>query len=99
PVHIPAPPGSDRQAVIGWARLNQLLAVRTHWGPEHIKLLLNSAPVSPDFYMDQVPGRGGMRRLADPAKVEMFLAMGASLVADAVEEVAPEIRALTDALA
>lgn len=100
PVHIPAPAGSKRAGVIGWARLNQLLGVRTHWGPEHIKLLLNSAPVSPDFYMDEVPGRGGgTRRLADPAKVEMFLAMGASLVADAVEDVAPEIRALTDGLA
>jgi len=99
PVHIPAPAGTNRQAVIGWARLNALLGVRTHWGAEHIKLLLNSAPVSPDFYMDPVPGRGGVRRLANPAKVEMFLAMGASLVADAVEEVAPEIRRLTDALA
>lgn len=99
PVHIPAPAGSNRAAVIGWERLNQLLGVRTHWGPEHIKLLLNSAPVAPDFYMDAVPGRGGTRRFADPAKVEMFLAMGASLVADAVEQVAPEIRALTDALA
>ncbi len=99
PVHIPAPAGSNRAGVIGWARLNQLLGIRTHWGPEHIKLLLNSAPVAPEFYMDEVPGRGGTRQLADPAKVEMFLAMGASLVADAVEEVAPEIRALTDALA
>lgn len=98
PVHIPAPPGSNRQSVIGWQRLNQLLAVRGHWTPEHIKLVLNSAPVSSEFYMDEVPGRGGVRRLADPAKVETFLAMGASLVADAVQEVAPEIRALTDAL-
>jgi len=99
PVHIPAPAGSGRHAVIGWPRLNQLLGIRTHWGPEHIKLLLNSAAVSPDFYMDEVPGRGGTRQLADPAKVEMFLAMGASLVADAVEKVDPEIRALTDSLA
>jgi ribosomal protein L16 Arg81 hydroxylase len=98
PVHIPAPPGSNRQSVIGWERLNQLLGVRGHWTPEHIKLVLNSAPVSTEFYMDEVPGRGGVRQLADPAKVETFLAMGASLVADAVQEVAPEIRALTDAL-
>lgn len=99
PVHIPAPAGSGRAGVIGWERLNQLLGIRTHWGPEHIKLLLNSAPVSPDFYMDRVAGRGGTRQRADPAKVEMFLAMGASLVADSVEDVAPEIRALTDGLA
>ncbi len=99
PVHIPAPAGSRRAAVIGWERLNQLLGIRSHWGPEHIKLLLNSAAVPPDFYMDQVPGRGGARQLADPAKVETFLAMGASLVADSVERIAPEVRALTDGLA
>jgi bifunctional lysine-specific demethylase and histidyl-hydroxylase NO66 len=99
PVHVPAPTGSGRAGVIGWARLNQLLGIRSHWGPEHIKLLLNSAPVAPDFYMDEVQTHAGPRQLADPAKVEMFLAMGASLVADAVEQVAPEVRALTDSLA
>lgn len=97
PVHLAAPPGSRRAAVIGWERLNALLAIRAHWSAEHIKLLLNSAPITPDFYMEPDPGTG--RLLADPARVETFLAMGASLVADRIELVAPEIHALTAALA
>lgn len=97
PVHLPAPPNARRGDVIGWERLNALLAVRAHWGPEHIKLVLNSAPVSPDFYMEPDPGTG--RMLADPARVETFLAMGASLVADRIELVAPEIHALAAGLA
>ena len=99
PVHLPAPPGSPRAALLGWPRLNELLAVQAHWTEANIELVLNSAPVDRMHYMDEVATARGPVRLADPAKVEAFLAMGASLVANAVERVAPEVRALTDMLA
>lgn len=96
PVHLAAPEGSPRADLLGWPRLNALLAVQAHWTEANINLILNSAPVDRVHYMDEMPS--GVR-LADPAKVEAFLAMGASLVANAVERVAPEVRALTDMLA
>jgi ribosomal protein L16 Arg81 hydroxylase len=99
PLHLPAPAHTVRDRLIGWERLNELLGVRAHWTDRHIKLVLNSRQVMADFYMDDVPqSGGGTVRLADPAKVETFLAMGASLVADQIEDAAPEIRALTAAL-
>ncbi len=98
PVHLPAPAGSSRGGVIGWERLNALLAIRSHWGEDNIKLVLNSRPVAPEHYLDPVGSAGG-RRLANPASVETFLAMGASLVADHIQDIAPEVRALTDMLA
>lgn len=98
PVHLPAPAGAARGRVIGWQRLNELLGIRSHWTERHIKLVLNSRPIGTNFYMDPAPGAPGGERLADPAKVETFLAMGASLVADWIENAAPEIRALTTTL-
>jgi bifunctional lysine-specific demethylase and histidyl-hydroxylase NO66 len=96
PLHIPAPAGSNRGAVVGWQRLNELLQIRSHWTEAQTKLVLNSRPVNPDFYMETLSD--GLR-VASPARVETFLAMGASLVADGVERIAPEVRAVTERLA
>jgi len=96
PLHVPAHPGSGRADVIGWDRLNALLQIRPHWTGGQIELVLNSRPVNPEFYLETLPDGA---RLASPAKVETFLAMGATLVADGVERIAPEVRAITDMLA
>jgi bifunctional lysine-specific demethylase and histidyl-hydroxylase NO66 len=90
--------GGDRPC-FGWARMNEILGIAPHWTPGNIKLVLNSRPVDPTFYMDQVVTADGPRTLANPAKVAHFLAIGASLVANSVEQVAPEIRAVCDLLA
>lgn len=96
PVHLRAPDGSNRAALIGWSRLNELLGIRSHWTERRIKLVLNSRAVLPEHYMDE--GTGATPRVADPARVDNFLAMGASLVADHIEEAAPELAVLTAAL-
>jgi JmjC domain len=99
PVHIPAGEGSPRASLLSWSRLNALLAVQSHWTEPNINLILNGAPIDRDHYMEDMLTSLGRRRLANVARVEAFLAMGASLVANAVELVAPEVRALTDMLA
>src|SRR4051794_37890119 len=99
PVHLPAPDGSPRAALFGWPRVNDLLSIQAHWTDANIELILNGAPVDRIHYMEDMPTATGRVRLANPGKVEAFLAMGASLVANAVEQVAPEVRALTDMLA
>ena len=93
PVHIPAPPGGKR--LIGWDRLNQLLAIRSHWSEGNIKLIMNSRPVMADFYIEEADTLAGRVRRADPAKVDVFLSMGASLVGNSLEEIAPEVQAVT----
>ena len=92
PLHVRAAE-RGRKPVIDWARFRALLAVRSHWSEANINLILNSRPVGRDHFMEPAAAAGG--GLADPNKVAAFLAMGASLVANSVEQIAPEIRALT----
>ncbi len=93
PLHIPADPAHDgpRRALLDWERLNHLLAQRPHWTPSNLKLVMNSRPVAAEHYAEEKPGADGPARRADPAKVHQFLSMGASLVADALEEVDPVV--------
>jgi len=99
PVHVPAGEGSPRASLLSWSRLNELLAVQSHWTEPNIGIVVNNVPVDPDHYMDDVLTSLGVLRVANPAKVETLLAGGASLVANAIEQIAPEVRALTDMLA
>jgi hypothetical protein len=100
PLHIPATgeAGERRRALLPWARLNALLGIAGHWREENIKLILNTAHLPPEHYLDEVATRGGMVWRADPAKIESLLALGASLVADAVEDASPELRQVTNML-
>jgi hypothetical protein len=97
PLHVPSG-GSVAKAPIDWPRLNELLALRSHWTKGNVELILNSRPVQPEFYLDEIETLDGMVRRADPAKVQLFLAMGASLVANSLEAVSPEARAVVQAL-
>lgn len=97
PLHIPANPAHPK-SLLAWERLSDLLAVAPHWTPGNIALILNRRPVTPEHYMDKAATLDGPVQRADPAKIETFLAMGASLVGNYVEQIAPELRALTDSL-
>lgn len=96
PLHIPA--AESRPPLVTWQRMNELLAVRSHWSEANLKLILNSRAILPEFYIDEVETPAGPVRRADPAKVDVFLGMGASLVAHAVQEVCPEIEAICGGL-
>lgn len=97
PIHLPA---ADRGGApdFGWDRMNQLLVIRPHWTPGNLKLLLNSRPIEEHHYMNVVQTFDGTIQRADPAKIDLFLGLGASLVANAVEDIAPEIGAIADML-
>lgn len=97
PCHVPASAG-HRPPLIGWDRLSELLAVAPHWTEGNIKMVLNRAPIASDFYMDMCLTQAGPVRRADPAKIEHFLAMGATLVANDVDAIAPELRAIATML-
>ncbi|MCW3849103.1 cupin domain-containing protein [Sphingomonas sp. LB-2] len=100
PLHIPATgeAGEHRRALLSWSRLNALLGIAGHWRQENIKLLLNGAPLPTEHYLDDVATSVGFERRADPAKIESLLALGASLVADAVENACAELKQVTTML-
>ena len=87
PVHIRGE--SPRAGLLSMAGLEQLLSVRPHWTEANLKLILNSRPVLGEHYMDRTSS--GLT-CADPAKVQLFLRMGASLVGDHIEDIDPAVR-------
>jgi lysine-specific demethylase/histidyl-hydroxylase NO66 len=93
PLHIAAGDAEVRR-VIGWNKVNELLGLQSHWSEANIKLIFNGTPIAGDRYIDSVETLGGIARRANPAKVDVFLRMGASLVAGAVHEISPEVRAV-----
>ena len=97
PLHIPAlgEAGERRRGLLPWARLNTILGIASHWTEANAKVILNGNPLAADHYVDEVPTPAGPVRRADPAKIHAFLAMGASLVADSVEDASPELRRIT----
>lgn len=100
PLHLKADgdSGARRRQSFSWARLGELLEILPHWNEANLKLIFNSRPLAPENYIVEVDTLAGRIRRASPAKVEVFLGMGASLVADSLESVAPEIHSLTHML-
>ena len=88
PVHIRG--DSPRGGLLSSARLQELLSVRPHWTEANLKLILNSRAIVGEHFLEE-PQQGGSRR-ADPAKVQLFLQMGASLVGDHIEDIDPQVR-------
>jgi lysine-specific demethylase/histidyl-hydroxylase NO66 len=89
---------SDLRGPIGWKELNELLALPSHWSESNIKLIINGVAVGGEHYLDGVDTLGGVVRRANPAKVNVFLQMGASLLAAAIHEISPQVRALAASL-
>lgn len=97
PLHISAG-NAELRGLIGWNKLNELLGLPSHWSEANIKLMFKGVPVTGDLYLDSVETLGGVVRRANPAKVEIFLQMGATLLAGAVHEISPEVLALAASL-
>jgi len=89
PVHIHGE--AVRAGMLSTARLEQLLAVLPHWTEDNLKLILNSRPVLGEHFLEKASVSGARRR-ADPAKVQLFLRIGASLVGDHIEDIDPMVR-------
>jgi lysine-specific demethylase/histidyl-hydroxylase NO66 len=93
PLHIHAET-AERRRLLDWNKLNDLLALPSHWNEANIKLFFKGVPVNGDLYLDSVETLGGAVRRANPAKLDVYLQMGATLLAGAVHEISPEVRSL-----
>jgi bifunctional lysine-specific demethylase and histidyl-hydroxylase NO66 len=80
-----------RAGLLSTTRLEQLLAVLPHWTEDNLKLILNSRPILGEHFLEKADVNGDRHR-ADPAKVQLFLRIGASLVGDHIEDVDPVVR-------
>lgn len=82
---------SPRGGLLSMQRLEELMSVRPHWTEDNLKLILNSRPILGEHFLEE-PQPGRAPRRADPAKIELFLRMGASLVGDHIEDIDRNVR-------
>ncbi len=91
PLHIPGGEGGPKAALLDWATFNGLLGQTALWTPETLKLVLNTRPVAPEFYCELADTQSGKRLRPSPAKVNVFLSTGASLVVNDVQTLTPAL--------
>ncbi|MCB1882406.1 MAG: cupin-like domain-containing protein [Geminicoccaceae bacterium] len=93
PLHLEGSP--DKFAsVMRWEVLNRLLGMTTVWSQASLVLMLDKEPVPAGAYCAPAPGRdgGGVMR-PDPLKVRAYLRQGATLVANDIDQLTPELSA------
>jgi hypothetical protein len=83
----------------GWADLNGLLAQSGVWTSSSLRLMENGDPVAPELYCTETRTTQGPVLRPVPALVNVFLADGASLVANELQALSPEIAALAGDIA
>jgi len=99
PLHIPADAHSTKARIFDWDRLNGLLAQSAIWTAANLKLVRDGAPIPPDQYCTRTRIPGGEVLRPAPARVDVFLSTGASLIADDIQTLTPELAALAYMLA
>jgi len=84
PLHIPAGDGGGKADLLTWSDFNRLLGQGSLWTSDHLRLMRNYVAVPADQYCHPVPTPKGEVMRPWPAKVEVFLSGGASLIANDV---------------
>lgn len=95
PLHIPASSTSATSGLFDWAGLNTLLSQTAIWTPNNLKLLHNGKNVPPEQYCVEVVTPNGRTLRPSPAKVDVCMSIGASLVANDIHTLTPEISGLS----
>ena len=96
PLHIPAEDRAPKRALLDWAGFNTLLNQSSIWTAQSLKLVRDAVVVPSDQYCRPVQTQSGSVLRPDPAKVAVFMATGASVIAGDAQTLTPQ---LTDASA
>ncbi len=90
PLHIP---GSQRTArnPLPWTRFNEILDLEPFWNEDTLKVFYQNRLALRDNYCNLTDVDPGAKAPTDPRKVKALLGFGASLVANQVQRVSPEV--------
>lgn len=91
PLHIPAGDDAGKRALLDWNGFNALLNQSSIWTANSLKLVRDTVAVTPDQYCRRVQTQSGAVLRPDPAKVAVFMAAGASLIAGDAQELTPRL--------
>lgn len=82
PLHVPAAEGSNKRALLTWDAFNGLLNQSNVWTSERLQLMRRDAAVPPEQYCKLKRTPEGHVWRPSPAKVEVFLSAGVSILAN-----------------
>lgn len=98
PLHIPAGDDDRKRALLDWASFNRLLNQTEIWTPQTLMLVRNRVAVPPEQFFAITRSEDKETIKVSPAKVEVFLSAGCSLVANEVTSIHPPIAQLAHGL-
>ena len=102
PLHIPAADSGNSHRfdkVMNWDRLNTLLNMTPVWNSKSLLMVLDTKMVPAGAYCEDSTDRyGNPVQSVDPVKVMDILRRGASLVANDIDSLTPEMRDVSTAL-
>jgi hypothetical protein len=81
-------------SLLPWRRFNEVLALTPYWNEESLKVFYRSRAALRENYCDTADVRPGSFAPVNPAKVKALLGLGASLVANQLHRVCPEVGAV-----
>jgi ribosomal protein L16 Arg81 hydroxylase len=96
PLHVRG--AGTRAGLLPWARFNEILALTPYWNEETLKVYYRSRAALRESYCDTAELRPGVPAPASPAKVKALMGLGASLVANHLHRVCPEVGAVVAVL-
>lgn len=98
PLHIPAADDRRKRAILDWPCFNALLSQTSIWTSANLRLVRNGETVPAEHYCNVAHTQSGKVMRPCPARVNVQLATGASLVANDIQRLTPDIAALCDDL-
>jgi bifunctional lysine-specific demethylase and histidyl-hydroxylase NO66 len=92
PLHVQK--GGTSASLLPWKRFNEVLALAPYWNEETLKLYFRNRAAPRENYCDVADLRPGVPAPASPAKVNALTSLGASLIANQLHRVCPEVGAV-----
>ena len=98
PLHLEGDP-EKWQGIMTWEVLNRLLGMTSVWAASSLPIVLDKDPVPATSYASAAAGRdGGTVLRPDPSRVKAYLRQGATLVANDIDQLTPELSAFSKAM-
>ena len=96
PLHVRG--GAAGSALLPWKRFNEVLALTPYWNEESLKVYFKSRAALRENYCDVADLKPGASAPVNPAKLRALVDLGASVVANGVQRVCPEVAAVASML-
>src|SRR4029453_16560489 len=81
-----------------WKRFNEVLGLASYWNEETLQVYYRSRLALRENYCDLTDVVEGAKAPADPRKVKALIGLGASLVANRIHRVSPEVASICQML-